>query len=113
MDFATVGRFRSEGNFGIIFATHFIVAKRAYNAAKWHSCAKEPLRSYENFRRGRKAAAKWFHSGDRFSQRGEGFSQRLLRAAKKFSQREAIFAVAYFRLRNFAAQAFSLFLSSF
>ena len=93
--------------------SHFAAAKRWYLAAKWHSCAKEPLRSCENFRRGRKAAVKWFRSGDWFSQRGEGFSQRLLRAAKKFSQREAIFAVAYFRLRNFAAQAFSLLLSFF
>ncbi|RVW62975.1 hypothetical protein CK203_062387 [Vitis vinifera] len=48
--------------------SHFAAAKRWYLAVKWHSCAKEPLRSYENFRRGRKAAAKWFCSGDWFSQ---------------------------------------------
>ena len=45
MDFTTAGCFRSEGNFNIIFAAHFTAAKRAYDAAKWHSCAKWWFRS--------------------------------------------------------------------
>ena len=57
--------------------SHFAAAKRAYLAMKRHSCAKVPFRSCENFHRGRKAAVKWFRSGNRFS-------QRLLRAAKFF-----------------------------
>nr|CAN71936.1 hypothetical protein VITISV_016910 [Vitis vinifera] len=33
--------------------SHFAAAKRVYLAVKWHSCAKGPLRSCENFCRGR------------------------------------------------------------
>ena len=40
-------RFHNEGNFDIDFAAHFAVAKRAYSAAKWHSCAKGWFRSCE------------------------------------------------------------------
>ena len=49
--------------------SHFAAAKRVYLAAKWHLCAKGPLRSCENFRRGGWAAVKPFHSGKPFSQR--------------------------------------------
>nr|CAN79035.1 hypothetical protein VITISV_004562 [Vitis vinifera] len=50
------------------FRNHFAAAKWVYLDTKWHSCAKGPLRSYENFRRGGWAAAKTFRSGRRFSQ---------------------------------------------
>ena len=40
MDFTPAGRFRSEGNFDIIFAAYFAAAKRAHDVVKWHSCAK-------------------------------------------------------------------------
>ena len=61
-----------------IFAAHFAAAKWAYDAAKWHSCAKGW------FRRGRLEAAKPFHS--------EG----------------AIFAAGSLLLQSFAANALSL-----
>ena len=48
---------------------HFAVAKLVYLAAKWHSYAKGPLHSCENFRRGGWTATKPFRSGRRFSQR--------------------------------------------
>ena len=47
MDFTTARRFRSEGDFGINFAAHFAVAKRAYDSANWHSCAKGRFYSCE------------------------------------------------------------------
>nr|CAN62900.1 hypothetical protein VITISV_036725 [Vitis vinifera] len=40
----------------------FAAAKRVYELAKWHSCAKGPLRSCENFHKGRLEAAKPFRS---------------------------------------------------
>ena len=42
--------------------SHFVVVKRVYGLAKWHSCANGPLRSCENFCRGRLEAAKPFRS---------------------------------------------------
>ena len=51
------------------FRSHFAAAKQVYGLTKWHSCAKGPLRSCENFRRGRLEAAKPFRSENRFSQR--------------------------------------------
>ena len=47
MDFAAARRFCSEGNFGMDFAAHFAIAKREYDAAKWHLCAKGWFRSCE------------------------------------------------------------------
>nr|CAN77540.1 hypothetical protein VITISV_008122 [Vitis vinifera] len=44
------------------FRSHFAAAKRVYGLAKWHSCAKGPLRSCENFCRGHLETAKPFHS---------------------------------------------------
>ena len=63
------------------FRSHFVAAKRMYGAVKWHSCAKGPLRSCEDFRRGGWAAAKPFHSRRQFSQRvtfGCEISQAML-----------------------------------
>ena len=93
--------------------SQFAATKRWYPAAKWHSCVKKGFRSCENFRSGCKVAAKWFHSGDRFSKREVGFSQQHLRAAKffrsgmQFSQRPS------FAYEIFVAKAFSLLLSLF
>ena len=47
MDFVAARRYRSEGNFDIDFAAHFAATKWAYDAAKWHSCAKGWFRSCE------------------------------------------------------------------
>ena len=44
------------------FRSHFAAAKRVYGLAKWHSCAKGPLRSCENFCRGHLETTKPFHS---------------------------------------------------
>ena len=62
----------------------FAAAKRVYGLAKWHSCAKGPLRSCENFCRGRLEAAKPFRS-----EGGDFHNDSLL-------------------LRNFAGHALSL-----
>ena len=126
--------------------------KRAYGAAKWHSCAKgwfhsckTPFEMASRLRSGGYQGVEIsqpFHSCEmgvlgcemalvcqRVSLQLRKFLQKALgdcemvsqwkviftatpEGCKIFWQREAIFAVAHFRLRNFTDHAFSLFLCS-
>ena len=66
------------------FCSHFVAAKRVYGLAKWHSCAKGPFRSCENFRRGH------------------------LEATKPFCSEEGDFRCGSLLLQNFTGHALSL-----